>query len=89
MLTSTGGSSANELSGAWNTWEKVKNQLMIYFEKSDYDRYKNITGTFRTGGITAADADVYMYNQRVADHVAEWENYSSLKDPEFEIDYTA
>lgn len=89
MLTSTGGSSANELTGAWNTWEKVKNQLVIYFEKSDYDRYKNITGTFKTGGTTAADANMYMYNQRVMDHVAEWENYSSLKDPEFEIDYTA
>lgn len=89
MLASTGGSSADELSGAWNTWEKVKNQLMIYMEASDYKNFKNVTGTFRTGGTTAADADLYMYNQRVMDHVAEWENYSTLENPEFDIDYTA
>lgn len=86
MSNTTGGSVATELSGQWNTWAKVKSPVMIHMHKDDYDRFKNVTGTFRVENNT----DPYYLTgaDRVMDHVDEWENYDALEDPEFEIDYT-
>ena len=87
---------AAKWSGQWNTWSQVKEAITMYIPDSatitSWASEKDSGNNYKPHDFTGADGDGIEYlstSDYIKDHLALWENYDILEDPEFDLDYTA